>query len=178
MNEPIMVDLETMSSESNASIISIGAVRFTLDDILPNPFYTAVSLEGQKELGLDISASTVTWWMGQSDAARSVMSDKNKLMLANALERFAMWVSPGTDGIWGNGSDFDCVILVNAYKAIGMTAPWKFSKHRCYRTLKNEAKLRPGVELPPREGTHHNALDDAIYQAKCAQVYLKEMHRE
>lgn len=57
----VMVDLETMSTDSNASIISIGAVKFWLnvrqteftDDQL---FYTAVSLKSSQEAGLHIKA--------------------------------------------------------------------------------------------------------------------------
>lgn len=63
--------------------------------------------------------------------------------------------------VWGNGSDFDNVILRNAYAAIGSTYPWRYNDNMCYRTIKN---LAPDVKMA-RQGVHHNALDDARSQA-------------
>jgi len=64
--------------------------------------------------------------------------------------------------VWGNGADFDLPILAAAYKAAGGPPPWKPYNGRCYRTLKN---LAPSIKLE-RQGTHHQALDDAVCQAK------------
>ena len=93
----VMLDLECMSTDSNASIIAIGAVKFWLnvkqteftDDQL---FYTSVSLSSSQEAGLHIKADTVMWWLGQDDQARSAF--KNPVTLASALNAFSRFV-PG-----------------------------------------------------------------------------------
>lgn len=72
--------------------------------------------------------------------------------------------------VWGNGADFDPVLLSSAYRAIGRPPPHKFYNVHCFRTLKN---LFP-VEKPARDGTHHNALDDAIHQVKHLHKILQE----
>ena len=156
----IMLDLETMGKGSNAAIIAIGAVRFDDDGIVSN-FYEVVDLQSSVDCGMTIDASTVMWWLKQSDSARSAITDANNVLsLTVALRRFSAWM--GDDAVvWGNGSDFDNVILSNAYKCCDLKQPWKYHNNRCYRTLKN---LYPDITLD-RQGVHHHALDDASYQA-------------
>jgi len=64
--------------------------------------------------------------------------------------------------VWGNGAAFDNVILASAYRQANITQPWLFWNDRCYRTVK---ALSPAVTMQ-RNGTHHNALDDAESQAR------------
>jgi hypothetical protein len=65
------------------------------------------------------------------------------------------------------------VILANAYNACNMEAPWKFWGNRCFRTLKN---LKPHfIMTRPSNLTHHNALDDAVYQAMCVQAIYERL---
>lgn len=161
----IMVDLETMSTESNATIIAIGAVKFWLnvkqeefsDDQL---FYTAVSLESSQAAGLHIKADTVMWWLGQSEEARSAF--KNPVSLASALNDFSRFVPNKNTYIFGNGAAYDNVVLHNAYKAINLKYPVSYKYDVCYRTLRKLTNEQP----PAFEGTKHNALDDAKAQTR------------
>ena len=169
--DSIMLDLETMGSGPTAAIVAIGAVAFDPEDgELGAPFYAVVNLENAVLNGGVMDASTVLWWLQQSDAARApfMQSDQSKTFgLHDVLLQFGRWLSECTtcaDGeakVWGNGSDFDNVILASAYRAVGLPVPWKFYHSRCYRTLKS---LLPETKLL-RTGTHHNALDDAVTQA-------------
>ena len=76
--------------------------------------------------------------------------------------------------VWGNGATFDNVILSNAYKAAGMEQPWKFWDDRCYRTVKG---LLPDIKIE-RLGTHHNAVYDAMSQARHLQFLFKKLFPE
>lgn len=164
----VMLDLETMSTESNAAIIAIGAVKFDpKTKQITDRFYTRVDLQSCKDAGLDISASTVMWWLQQSEAARSEF--KGQLPpLRTALAGFTAWMGkmPGDIGhtsVWGNGATFDNVILTNAYSAVGIERPWKYNKDRCYRTIKS---LFPNVKTPETPAlVAHRADHDAEYQA-------------
>lgn len=161
----VMVDLETLASSNNAVIVSIGAVAFNPDtgEINPETFYITVDGESCQQVGMQISAKTVMWWLEQSTEARAAL--KGGVPLRDALTAFRQW-SMRTAGpelsLWGNGATFDNIILRNAYSALGQYVPWKYNKDFCYRTMKN---MFPGV-LSAREGTHHNALDDAMTQTK------------
>lgn len=157
----IMIDLETMGTEPNSAIIAIGAVQFDpVKKKLGEEFYRIIDLESAVQCGGVINPSTVLWWMQQSDEARSAFARKGETM-PNALidfMRFALDCAVKKDLIvWGNGADFDNVLLASALRNAGIEQPWMFYNNRCYRTLKN---LKPTIKMK-RSGTHHNALDDA-----------------
>lgn len=160
----VMVDLETLGKGPNAVIVSIGAAKFdALTGVSEDTFYVVVDPETSVAAGLEMDASTVVWWMSQREDARKVFQDPTMIPLEAALTRFSAWYPEGA-ALWGNGASFDNTILANAYSKTGITSPWKFWDDRCYRTLKN---LSPAL-YHERMGTHHNALDDAIFQAEHA----------
>lgn len=163
----VAIDLETMSTRPDAAVIGIGAVEFSLPEMkLGARFYAAIDLDSCQAAGLRLDASTVTWWMKQSDTARSALT-RNTKPLAEVLDEFhAFLIGCGPTNeikVWGNGPSFDNAILANAHAAIGKPLPWKYWNDRCVRTV---LAMFPNIEKPPRQGTHHNALDDAIYQAE------------
>ena len=153
----IMVDLETMGQNSNSAIIAIGAVRFS--ETIQDSFYEIVDLQSSVDAGLEIDPSTIMWWMKQSDEARGAFAREGSSLIV-ALSDFSLWAG-NHPIIWGNGADFDNVILANAYRAFSLKPPWAFWDSRCYRTLKN---LNRHIKME-RSGTAHNALDDARTQA-------------
>jgi hypothetical protein len=178
----VMLDLETLSSKSNAAIVAIGAVTFGSGrETAELKFYRAIKPESAEKAGLHISASTFAWWCQQSDAARTLFTDKTAVQLADALRDFGAYCRclPMTE-LWGNGSDFDNVILGAAYDAIDMYRPWKHSQNRCYRTLKSLVSPERANALWEKHasGTHHNALDDAVRQANIAVEIFEELKNE
>mgnify|MGYP006408929027 CR=1 FL=1 len=72
----IMIDLETMGTRPDAPIISIGAVAFDANGPLDS-FYAGVNLGSSVNSGAKIDASTVLWWMQQSDEARAALVPKD-----------------------------------------------------------------------------------------------------
>jgi exodeoxyribonuclease VIII len=163
----LMIDLETMGTSPTAAIVALGAVFFdTETGQLGDTFYHAISLESSVAAGGVVDMSTVLWWLKQSDAARAELTDElRRVSLREALHAFHSFINREFSGdvrVWGNGSDFDNVILASAYKSLGLEAPWKFYNNRCYRTLK---AFLPLVDVA-REGTHHNALHNAVHQAR------------
>lgn len=157
----VMVDLETMGTGPNSAIIAVGAVRFDGNGV-SDRFYEVVDLQSCVDLGLKLDASTVIWWMDQSDAARGEFKRTGD-HISVVLQRFSKWVAnaSGDPIVWGNGASFDNVILASAYGATGHIVPWKFRNDRCYRTVK---ALFQQVKAE-RIGTYHNAVNDAETQA-------------
>lgn len=160
-----MIDLETMSLESNAAIVAIGAVKFNLETFeLGEKFYMPVDLASSVAAGGHIDPGTVLWWMQQPESARKAAYDPDRCHIEDALGFFASWIRRGTDdaiNVWGNGAAFDNVVLTNAYKRSKMEVPWGYKGNCCYRTIK---LLNPEVPLE-EVGTEHHALDDAVTQA-------------
>jgi exodeoxyribonuclease VIII len=100
------------------------------------------------------------WWLGQGDEARLEIT-KPGAPLVSVLTLFSVWLGPDAE-VWGNGPSFDNVLLADAFDAVGLPRPWRFSRDRCFRTI---CALRPDMVMV-RNGTHHNALDDAKSQAE------------
>lgn len=166
MTADIMVDLETLDTRPTGIILSIGACRVNwLTGEIDDHFYRVISVESCVKAGLTESSATRSWWDKQSEEARKVFTDPN-VPLAVALAEFRGYLQKynlNKVRLWGNGSDFDNVLLANAYEALNSNAPWRFYNNRCFRTVRKcFAHL---IQEPEREGTHHNALDDAIFQA-------------
>jgi hypothetical protein len=171
----IMIDLETMSSASNAAILSIGAVHFDSEHISSHEFYVSIKPISSIMYG-GMDPNTIAWWMQQTDEARQVWNDENAYSLDVALYKFTDWVLSFHGGknnlMWANGPDFDCVILANAYNRLGVKQPWSFRNHRCFRTLKgffhNDVIKDLYNKHDNGDGARHNALYDARLQAKIA----------
>jgi hypothetical protein len=170
----IMVDLETLSSAPDAAIVAIGAVTFNdgsipAKDFVRQTFSVVIDARSSQRLGGRIDGETVSWWLRQPELARMALLTEPK-MTASAILDFCGWVKAqsGAPRIWGNGANFDNVVLRQTFERAHINAPWEFRADRCYRTLK---ALRPDIPFEPY-GTHHNALDDAFAQAVHAERIL------
>lgn len=157
----IVLDLETMGDGPNAAIVAIGAARVR-HGALMGTFYRAVNLRSAMACGGEVTASTIEWWLQQSEDARADMAAPG-VHIGGALDEFKQWLSAGVDLVWGNGSGFDNVILTSAFRNSGKPEPWPFWADRDLRTILN---LYPEAKDIPFTGTKHNAQDDAVHQAK------------
>lgn len=113
------------------------------------------------------------------DARKSLTSDTQELSTALTwLSDFiTKHANPKFVQVWGNGASFDCVILRNSYALAGHQAPWQWWNDRDVRTIVELGKaigFEPKRDMP-FEGTRHNALDDAIHQAKYVSAIWKKL---
>lgn len=179
----VMLDLETMGQGNNAAIVAIGAVFFepTTGEI-GDTFYRKIDLESAAQYG-EIDPNTVLFWLKQSDEARAEITSNDTVELKHAIVDFSVWLHAKCERInnrvvWGNGSSFDNVILSNAFKAVGYEKPWAFWNDRDVRTVVELGRTLKGFD-PKRDmpftGTAHNALDDAIHQAKYVSAIYKAL---
>lgn len=165
-----VVDIETPDNRPTSAILSIGCAALNRDGAVQATFYTPVSLKDCLNHGLTMGASTIGWWMEQSEEARQVWKEaqsKDAPTLAEALKMFSDWMDSCSSyrdrEMWGNGSDFDNVIIANACSVVGMGQPWPFWGNDCFRTLKKRWKKY--VPEPEFVGVKHNAKDDAVHEA-------------
>lgn len=177
----LMLDLETMSTKPDAPIVSIGAVFFDPQSgELGAEFYVPVSLSSAMEQGAIPDGDTIIWWLKQSPEARAAICSTDVMTIADALSELSHFINRHADNTkylkaWGNGTNFDNVILRSAYERAGQTCPWKFwndSDVRTIVTLGREIGFDPKRDMP-FDGERHNALADAIHQAK----YVSAIHQ-
>ncbi|HCO7111331.1 TPA: 3'-5' exoribonuclease [Escherichia coli] len=165
----LSVDLETMGKNPDAPIISIGAIFFDpqTGDMGPE-FSKTIDLE---TAGGAIDRDTIKWWLKQSCEAQSaILTDE--IPLDDALLQLREFIDENSGEffvqVWGNGTNFDNVILRRSYERQGIPCPWRYHNDRDVRTIVELGKTigfdaRTAI---PFEGVPHNALDDARHQAK------------
>ncbi|EYV30288.1 exonuclease [Escherichia coli] len=165
----LMIDIETMGKNPNAAIISIGAIFF-------DPQTGDMGPEFSKTIDLDtaggvIDRDVIKWWLKQSREAQSaILTDE--IPLDDALLQLREFIAENSGEffvqVWGNGANFDNVILRRSYERQGIPCPWRYTNDRDVRTI---VELGKAIDFDARtaipfEGERHNALDDARYQAK------------
>lgn len=173
----LMFDIESMSTEPDAAILTIGAVPFNprgWDDEeslrAKAKLFGPITLESNEAANRHISAGTVEWWLQQNPEAIKALFD-HPVNLAAALSDFAKWIAaqrPALTHVWANSPNFDCTITERAMRALKITWPFKFYQYLDLRTIKFAAY--PDGDCPKiGVGTAHNAVDDAIRQALTVQ---------
>ena len=178
----LMIDIEAAGKSTSAALLSIGAVFFNpATGELGEQFYQPIKLASSQYHGGTIDASTVEWWMKQSEEARSVFNAENRVSLKDALNGLAAFIKTTAGDadvhVWGNGPAYDNAILATAFHATWIKQPWSFSKDTCVRTmvmLGRQLGIDPKYDMT-REGEHHNALDDAIHQARYVSVIWQSL---
>lgn len=184
----VMIDIETLGTKPGSVILSIGAVGFdrVSGEISPLQFHQTISVASCLRLGATVDPDTIRWWGDQSPQAQKVIwrALGGGEDLPRVLEDFGAWLQTialelpyevsGSHSVrvWGNGSDFDNILIAAACAQAKIALPWNGFNNRCFRTLKDDHR-----DLEPvREGVHHDALDDAIHQARwaCAIFSLRE----
>ncbi|EOK6127138.1 3'-5' exoribonuclease [Escherichia coli] len=174
----LMIDLETMGKNPDAPIISIGAIFF-------DPQTGDMGPEFSKTIDLDtaggvIDRGTIKWWLKQSREAQStILTDE--IPLDDALLQLREFIAENSGEffvqVWGNGANFDNVILRRSYERQGIPCPWRYHNDRDVRTI---VELGKAIDFDARtaipfEGERHNALDDARYQAKYVSVIWQKL---
>lgn len=173
-----MIDLETLGLGPAPVIVQIGAVIFdpramTDADAIKagSEFVRPVDPKSCVEAGLKMDPSTVVWWLQQShEAIRSVFDPaQTPWTLDGALCEFSNWCrSHGVTKLWSHGAASDFPWLEAAYRAVGLAMPVNHRAPRDTRTLFDLAEeIGWSYDHIERHGVHHDALADAIFQARC-----------
>lgn len=188
MNRKFMIDFETLDTKPSSIVLSLGMVEFAPGiggaPMVSNEQYWVFEQPSQIYNKRTQSASTIEWWKKQSPAARQILDDVNDPTkvsdtdmvlqeVAAILKAAETSISKPT--IYANGPTFDNMILASLYESYGLRQPWTFTKDRCFRTVQSDA-YDMGIRVNhPRQGTAHNALDDARHQAEVASLLMMHM---
>lgn len=179
----VMIDLETLGINNNAMILSIGAAKFdfdapTQDAAVTDSIYMRLDITTMPLSHFIMDPETVLFWMSDKmQDARSALFQDEPLPIMTALSSFAQWYGPEPLPTWGNGAAFDNVILRSAYKVMGEEVPWGFRDDHCFRTLKTGVP-REVFSKVKAMGTAHQALHDAVWQARAAWEIVQFRRKE
>lgn len=123
----IMLDIETLGTDSNAVIVSISAVAFDMvTGEIGEEFEVGINILEQIIEGGKIDSETTQWWSEQSKDAKRTLTDLQALPTEQALNAFNHWLNNTSTAylkdtkLWGNGSNFDNVLVRNLYRRHGI----------------------------------------------------------
>lgn len=177
----IVLDLETLGTNNSPVITQIGAVAFDIKTGKKiREFMLSVTIDSCLKAGLKLDGATIKWWMTQSkEVIDEVYGSEKEVTISKALNAFRDWVTALSGGIkkeniylWGNGILADNTWLKGAHEALNIPEYLSYKNHRDVRTLLDLASSSIGESKSiitgqiASEGSHHNALADAQWEAK------------
>lgn len=171
-NTHVIIDIETLSTNDDAVVWSIGAVKKCFDTGAElDTFYIRID----QNQGGHVDDGTLYWWAQQNQEAQAEMYNRDYAPVEVALEAFRTWLD-GKHKVWGNGATFDLVKIRRLYERYGQDAPWDFWDERDVRTVvdmcpTNHKKLVPFI------GIQHHALYDARHEAHYTFLSWQELTR-
>ena len=168
-----MIDLETLSTNPNAVILTIGGVKFNpYTSVIPSQgMYFKVDVDSQTAMDREVMQETINWWGEQTKEIQDeAMGEKDRVSLEEMVKKINKF-SVGVDVFWCQGPLFDYAILQNIYKQLGDPVPWQYWQIRDSRTL---FSLVP-KDLNEERKEAHNALADCYFQAKKVQKVYKQL---
>lgn len=175
----VMGDIETLDTKPSAVVLTIGAAAMDADGRIMETYHAHLNIQEQLDKGRTVSASTIGWWLEQTEEARKgVRSSFDKeIPLVETLVGFNQFIARcekhGATAFYSNGPEFDAIILQSLYNTAGVAWPVKYCNVRSFR----EMKTRFPDQGPAFVGEKHNALADAIHQANWLwniELYLAE----
>lgn len=191
VNKHIVIDIETLGTGSRAAILEVGATVFDpLADDLPespaveNIFYRQVDLQHELNLGFEVDASTIMWWIGQSEENRNrileIHSKKSGLQTHTVLDNLTSFIlAHRVKFIWAHGATFDPVILAEHFKRLKRDPPFNFRDVRDTRTLYAVASLEEEtwktlLHNPKKHHPVHDAWTHARAINYCLQLLSED----
>ena len=169
-----MIDLETLATGFDATVLTIGGVKFDPNNISQpmQEFYYKFDVDEQTARGRRVDENTIAWWGKQSkEVQQDAFSEDGRTPVIDVLKALNKWCV-GVESIWCQGPAFDIVILEHMYKEWGHHLPWNFWQIKDSRTLFQIMPKDPRKEINFQA---HNALEDSKVQALCVQQSIKQL---
>lgn len=170
----VMLDIETLSTNTHAAVLSIGVAVFDDTQVLDTNGWAMEmrAMEGH------IDPSTLSWWMKQSDVARE-FSFSGKYHPIAAASELRPYITDAEE-VWANDPNFDLVILQHWWERMPRLNAWpvSFRKYRSVRTMMMLAsRYYVGTDHVWTGATAHNPIEDAACQARAVIEVFKALDK-
>ena len=168
-----MIDLETLAVDSDAVVLTLGAVKFApFTDEIVDKLHLKLDVNSQIEKGRITCEDTLAWWGRQDKKVReTAFSEHDRIDVDKALDVLLEW-SMNTSRVWCQGPSFDFPILASLFIQYEKKHPWEFWHQRDSRTV---TSLIPENIKEKINFSAHNAVEDCVAQAKCVQYVYKKL---
>lgn len=178
-----MFDIESLDTgpRSVVSQIAYSIARADDPETIVDQRLVYLPIQPQVVLKRTISASTILFWMKQSDEARARFAENTgeefeelPALLRHIMRGYANTVLDKETEVWARGPQFDIVNIESLAQDCAVDVPWGYSKVRDLRTLMAMAGIATAdVPREPRL-KEHMADHDTEYQLQC---YVEAMRR-
>ena len=173
----LMLDIESLALGTRPVITQVALLGYDLDeDELLEPRHVQFyPVDPQQQIipPRRITASTIAWWMKQSDDARArfeqSVSDDFAELPALARHLIATFNQLTDDGrinyeLVAKGPQFDVAAVETLFEDLGLKTPWDFRKVRDLRTLLATAGINDKNVPKPSGFIPHVAYWDGRWQ--------------
>lgn len=172
MTTHAMIDIETLGTEPDCVVLSVGAVKFD-PYMLTEPHNKTLwrpAVETQMAAGRSVMEETLLWWSKQPQHIQDqALTEDGRIPLEEFFADLNKYLV-GVDKIWCQGPQFDMVILENMFKQFEHHRNWAFWQIMDCRTIFNMMPTDPRKAI---QQNLHSADEDAYYQAVCVQKTFK-----
>jgi hypothetical protein len=168
MTTHAMIDIETLGTNPDCVVLSVGAVKF--DPYTSNEPHSKTlwrpGVDEQLKADRSVDQGTLEWWSKQADHIREeAFSEFGRVdldMFFKDLNRYLV----GVDKIWCQGPQFDMVILEDLYRQFNHHRNWAYWQVCDCRTIFNMMPVDPRKAI---QQNLHSADEDSYWQAVCVQ---------
>lgn len=185
----IMVDIETLGTGADATIIQISAIAF---DIITGEHLSVFNeiADIEKNMKLNVDGSTLKWWLNTDKELLTELLNSGEHSSETVLAHFIGWIKsqskdPKNIYLWGNGILFDNKLIEHQAEKMDWGYPIFYKNDRDVRTIVDLAGRKLGIsekELKERYKddslVEHNAIDDVIYQINLVVGCYNELIKE
>lgn len=180
----VMIDTETLGRVPGSVVRSLAAVEFD-----PETGETGrkkvwkIGITDSISYGFKIEASTLKWWMMQSEEARRDFVEGAETPVVDFLDELNYFLSCVNEEndftLWCLQLDFDVPMLRSYYAWYNLKVhgcdeevlPWNFRKVRDVRPYMDA--LDSAGLLPPKVADRHTPLADCLSQINCVHLVEK-----
>ena len=186
MRIDVMVDLETLGTEPDSTIIQISAAAFdiTTGDICAT-YDRIADISKNPSYEMTVSGETLKWWLNTDKQLLQELINRGTAgpTSGELVDDFQKWLSSinvmGDLHLWGNGILFDNLFLK---QQMGENYPVRFTNDRDMRTIVDLMMTKTGLnyhELKQKyydqELKAHDAKNDVLNQIALVTACYKEL---
>lgn len=185
----IMVDIETLGKDDNATVFQISAIPFNLmtgEYVEDLSFFNEIA-DIAKNKQLNVDGDTLKWWLNTDKELLTELLNAGAGSSEDIVCSFHSWLENivakyGRENVylWGNGILFDNRILKKQIETIGLHYPIFYRNDRDVRTILESASFASGLTeqkikdlVADEKFVAHNALDDVKKQINLVSVCYK-----
>lgn len=170
-----MIDIETLGTEPDCVVLSVGAVKF--DPFTANEPHDRTlwrpAVEAQMSANRSVLDSTLEWWAKQPKHIQDeAFNEDGRIPLQQFFGELNKYLV-GVDKIWCQGPQFDMVILEDLFKQFEHHRNWAFWQIQDCRTIFNMMPIDPRKSI---QQDAHSADADAYWQAVCVQQTFRHFN--